>query len=89
MKNISVKIRVSDQECQELVSWIAEKIIQYQDRDVQVLINDKVIVDQIASRKDVDISKKCDNEISTGYTIESEGLEKDVYYGSDKSNSRD
>lgn len=77
MKRIEVGIELSDKECQELVSWIAEKIIQYQERRVQVIINSKVIIDQVSADKEKESYKESIVSRHTGYTVESEGLEKD------------
>lgn len=77
MKRIKLSIELSDDECQELVSWIAEKLIESGDRKVQVVINDKVIVDQASIMKGYERKVKSIIEVHTGYTLESEGLTKD------------
>lgn len=77
MKRVELHIDLSDKESQELVSWMAEKIIQYQERRVQVSIDSKVIVDQVAVEKEKESYKDSIVSRHTGYTVESEGLEKD------------
>lgn len=76
MKRIEIGLNVVDSECQQLVSWIAECIIMYQERNALVKIDGKVIVNQVPVDREKESYKESIVSRHTGYTVESEGLEK-------------
>lgn len=70
MKNVQLTINVTDEECAELVSWIANRIIILEERKVVLTINGRIILDQISSDSTNENEEIDTKKYHTGYSLD-------------------
>lgn len=84
MRTIDVVIKLSKEECQELVSWLSGRIIDYRSRSAKIIIDGTVIIDQRPFGDCDSDEMELGKPVHTGYTLDNLGLEKEEGDGSDK-----
>lgn len=87
MKTILLSIELSQEESQELVNYVASRLIVYEDRKCELQINEKIIISQPKNKDGNSDTNVRTGGPHTGYTVDSENLRKEEKNGSNKGKS--